>query len=132
MTRDLFVYGMLLPALIRHRDLPRSVAAVVRRAEDRGAATVRGTLYDAGSFPALRLEGNGLIHGGLLRMPDDPTVWAVLDHFECTHQRLYERKVIDVHRQGETVPAHIYVYLPPVENLQNVSGGSWLRYKSGS
>ncbi len=61
----LFVYGSLKPGGWSHHLLEGNTIG------DPIAATVRGSLYDAGSFPALRDDDLGVVHGLVyeLKMP---------------------------------------------------------------
>ncbi len=61
----LFVYGSLKPGGWSHHILENQVE------DDSVFGHVKGSLYDAGSFPALKLDDLGLVHGLVyeLKMP---------------------------------------------------------------
>ncbi len=74
MSDHLFAYGTLIPGCE-----PAQMKAVCSRLEPVGAGTVRGILYDLGSFPGV-VEGGGMVRGVILRIP--PDAWAALDQYE--------------------------------------------------
>jgi gamma-glutamylcyclotransferase (GGCT)/AIG2-like uncharacterized protein YtfP len=58
----LFVYGTLMRGESRHRYLGRFRSST--------PAIVSGTLLDCGDYPALRLDGAGVVRGELVRLAD--------------------------------------------------------------
>ncbi len=82
----LFVYGTLRPG--RDGGGPLDGAERVR------AATVRGTLYDAGDYPALILAGQTPVEGEIWRCPLD--LLDVLDSYEAVREGLFRRVALTV------------------------------------
>jgi gamma-glutamylcyclotransferase (GGCT)/AIG2-like uncharacterized protein YtfP len=73
----LFVYGTL------RRHFENRYARLLRdRAELLGAATVPGSIYRVGHFPAYRPEPAGDVHGELYRMQYPVKLLRILDKYE--------------------------------------------------
>ncbi len=53
------------------------------------AATVRGTLYDLGDYPALTLDGSDQVHGEIWSCT--PETLMILDSYEGVAEGLFER-----------------------------------------
>ena len=101
MTRfHLFTYGTLMS-----RD-GSPAAELLRDCERVGEATVRGTLYDAGDFPALVLDGSDPVPGVIWRCP--ARVLAGLDRYESVERRLFRR----VGRRIDGTACWVYVAGP--------------------
>ena len=85
----LFTYGTLKSGV-------RGVAGreLLRDSERLGAGTVRGTLYDAGEYPALLLGGDGVVEGEVWRCP--APLLRVLDRYEGTEEGLFRRVAVEV------------------------------------
>ena len=78
MTDRLFVYGTLLPGRA-----PTAVRELVDRTRVLCAATLRGRLYDLGSYPGVVIDPDaGTVVGQVLEVPDDPELWLRLDAYE--------------------------------------------------
>src|SRR5579864_5628973 len=75
----LFAYGTLHP-----EHAPEEVADLVRRFEPVGRGTVRGTLYDLGSYPGAVLDEGSTrrISGTVFRLPAGDDVLRRLDDYE--------------------------------------------------
>lgn len=80
----LFSYGTL-----RRGHAPPALAAVVADFRWRGAARLRGRLYDLGAYPGAILtaeepgsDDGAWIHGELAEVRDDPGLWELLDAYE--------------------------------------------------
>jgi gamma-glutamylcyclotransferase (GGCT)/AIG2-like uncharacterized protein YtfP len=79
----LFAYGTLL-------DRERSPAReLLQDCERVGEATVHGSLYDAGDYPALVLDGTEPVPGVIWRCPAE--ILPRLDRYEAAEQRLFRR-----------------------------------------
>ena len=126
MSDLLFAYGTLIPGCE-----PAHMSPVCSRMERIGDATVRGTLYDLGSFPGVVVEGEGMVRGVLLRVPRD--AWAALDAYEgCPlpggDGGLFERIRTTAHlATGEALNCWLYVYARDVGNRTPVASGDWRR-----
>lgn len=103
-----FVYGTLQQGEQREQNWPRTPRS-------RQCATVRGTLFDLGAYPAL-LPGKDLIGGEFweIAAADMPVTLQVLDGIEGYnqgHENLYERRVIFCRLEtGITVSAYTYFW----------------------
>jgi gamma-glutamylcyclotransferase (GGCT)/AIG2-like uncharacterized protein YtfP len=102
-----FVYGTLKRGEARERFWPRPPLAVE-------TATVRGTLYDLGAFPALTV-GDGLVEGELwhLAARDLAETLAALDRIEGhsgTINDLYRREIIRCTASVGAIAAWTYRY----------------------
>lgn len=117
----LFVYGTLRPRLAGPEQR-RLVADLVWA----GPATVRGSLYDLGRYPAL-VAGPGLVHGDLLRIEPGPHLAAIDAYEECAGDApLYARRELVATRpDGCMVQVWAYVYLRPVRSAALVAGGDY-------
>jgi gamma-glutamylcyclotransferase (GGCT)/AIG2-like uncharacterized protein YtfP len=126
--RYVFVYGTLLPGLA-----PPVIADVVRRLRVVGPATVPGRLYHLGAYPGCVVDGacEGVIHGQLLEIPDDPAVLERLDWYEgyAAHDdagSLFLRVVCEATlADGSQVRSWVYVYNRPVTPARLISGGRY-------
>jgi gamma-glutamylcyclotransferase (GGCT)/AIG2-like uncharacterized protein YtfP len=69
-------------------------------------ASLRGTLYDLGDYPALTLDGTSLVHGELCRCP--PETLPALDSYEGVSEGLFSRVAVEFPES----PAWTYVAGP--------------------
>ena len=76
MTEYLFAYGTLKSGRV-----PTEIAATIKTLKSFGTGSVRGTLYDLGKYPGLRLEGADEISGQVFEF-HDASVLAALDAYE--------------------------------------------------
>jgi gamma-glutamylcyclotransferase (GGCT)/AIG2-like uncharacterized protein YtfP len=122
----LFVYGTLRPRLAT--GLVRELIAHFQPA---GLATVRGLLYDLGSYPGL-VPGGGIVHGDLLRVTDPGHLPLIDDYEECGGERpLYRREPITAHRvDGSRVSSWTYLYNGSVDGLMPLPGGDYAAYSA--
>lgn len=88
-TFHLFTYGTLksTAATAAGRELLRDCERI-------GEGTVRGTLYDAGEYPALLLGGEAGVTGEVWRCP--APLLRVLDRYEGTEEGLFRRVAVEV------------------------------------
>jgi len=112
-----FLYGTL-----KDRSL---LAAAVGKVSVRsvGNGTVRGTLYNAGDYPALVLGGTCEVPGELFEVSDFDAVVHRLDAYEGVAQGLYSRQRTRVNTTDETRLAWAYVYEGDVDGLPTID--SW-------
>jgi putative glutamine amidotransferase len=125
----LFAYGTLQPGLA-----PTAMRDVVEQLRPLGRATVRGTLYHLGAYPGLVLEpsnGNRVVHGQLLELPDDPMVWGRLDSYEGfapdePQRSLFRRVRCQALRDdGTGVECWTYVFNGDLARAGRIHGGTW-------
>jgi gamma-glutamylaminecyclotransferase len=113
----LFVYGTL-------KDPHRMAAVVGPHVHMRvvGAGTVRGVLYDAGEYPALKLSASAgdVVRGQLLELDD--AALPRLDRYEGVDSGLYVRQACDVRDDdGRVRAAWVYVYNRSVAALRRIA-----------
>lgn len=132
MPDHLFVYGTLRAdaAGPAHARLMRGVRRV-------GLATIQGTLYDAGRYPAAvpSEDARERIAGELYAVDADAAeaLLAALDDYEgvdAAHpaRSLFVRRVTETEREdGMRIAAWVYFYNRPVDGLPRVVAGDWLR-----
>lgn len=97
-------------------------------------ATITGTLYDLGPFPAMRLEGEGIIHGEVFALPVDNYILPLLDNYEGYSElnpeaSLYTRKTVEATLEsGETVKCWVYqIENDGYKKAPVVENGAWVR-----
>lgn len=120
---SLFVYGSLLVGERLHHYVVEQGALSIE------PATLRGRLFDLGSYPGLALDGGALVRGECVRFGDISKALTVLDEVEGFHGRgardnLYERRVVEL----ESGPAWTYVYAGPDEGVP-IPSGEWRRWR---
>ena len=125
----LFVYGTLRP------DAPHpNLSTLTRHFRPVGPATVRGRLYDLGSYPGLVLDAaGGDVRGHLVAVPtDDPSVWRRLDDYEgCRPDDppagLYQRVRCHARRpDGTELECWVYVFNRGTQTARLIESGCWL------
>jgi gamma-glutamylcyclotransferase (GGCT)/AIG2-like uncharacterized protein YtfP len=113
----LFVYGTL------RSDVAGGAPDLLASCERLGPATLRGTLYDAGDYPALMLAGRTPIPGEIWRCPTE--LLSALDRYESVQDGLFRRVATRV----DGVACWVYVAGPklsPKLSLQNrLDDGRW-------
>lgn len=102
----LFVYGSLLKGLRLHYHLEDA-----RFIDD--AFLKNAKLYDLGNYPALVLEGDGIVHGELYAV--DRLILGNLDFVEGvekdTSRSLYRRVLQKIKlKDGRSARAYVYVF----------------------
>ncbi len=128
MSDYLFAYGTLIPGCA-----PAQMNSICSRMELIGEGTVRGTLYDLGTFPGV-LAGDDMVRGVLLRVPSD--AWAAMDAYEgCSvaddgnalFRRVITCATLD---DGAQIDCWLYVYARDVRGRRVVESGDWRRRTS--
>jgi putative glutamine amidotransferase len=121
----LFVYGTLRPGCA-----PASVTPLVSRMRLLSDATIRGKMYDIGSYPGVTLDDSaGLIHGVVL-MDATEELLALLDGYEgcdpADQDSLYRRQRCSVAlADGQSLDAWIYVYNRTVSDSRLIPSGRY-------
>ncbi|HKJ92440.1 MAG TPA: gamma-glutamylcyclotransferase family protein [Longimicrobiales bacterium] len=115
----LFVYGTL------RSDVSGGAPDLLASCERLGTATVQGTLYDAGDYPALMLAGHTPIQGEIWRCPAE--LLPALDRYESIGEGLFRRMATRV----DGIACWVYVAGPALSkrlSLENrLSDGRWPR-----
>lgn len=124
----LFVYGTLRagcgPA---HHDFLSAATAL-------GPASLLGTLYDVGRYPAaVAGDSQYLIHGELYDLRGDAELLARLDAYEeCSAEfpepREYRREIVEVTQHHRLRPAWAYLYQRPTHGLPRIESGDYRQY----
>ncbi|WP_340264828.1 gamma-glutamylcyclotransferase family protein [Sphingobium mellinum] len=123
----LFVYGTLRPGF--SGPMAAWLASV---AEHGGRATARGALYRVDYYPAFVPGGQGQVVGDLMLLRDAAALLPVIDaHEECTAEfpmpHEYRRERLIVESMTGPVEAWTYVYARPVDQLERIEGGDFMR-----
>jgi gamma-glutamylcyclotransferase (GGCT)/AIG2-like uncharacterized protein YtfP len=126
-TDLLFVYGTL-----RRGSDHANAARLAAESEWLGTGSLTGTLYRVSWHPALALEGDDTVIGDLLRLIDPAASLPWLDAFESCgpddpppHD--YRREIAEVLTAGRAVEAMVYVWNLPLEGLERMPDGDWLK-----
>lgn len=131
-TNHLFVYGSLLSGfqLYAYEYIKRYFHYV-------GEATVKGTMYDMGSYPVVVPLDTGRFIKGELYEINNPAEFsfalAQLDDYEGLHPEeghevFFERQVVDVFMDDKTVNAWIYWYNRHVSDKPVIESGDMREY----
>lgn len=130
----LFVYGSLLSGF-----KSPAYEYVSRYFELKGSATVKGTIYDMGTFPVGTSNDTGrMIKGELyeIRNPKELSfVLAQLDDYEGLHpdegeEVYYRRELVNATLEsGDVVSAWVYWYDKEVEGKPIVDSDNMINYR---
>ena len=116
MPDALFVYGSL------RSEFDNPFARRLRAEADLlGRATVRGSIFLVGKFPAFKTEPDGIVHGELWRLHDPSRTLAALDDYEGGE---YPRMIVDL--ETPRTRAWIYVYPGDVRTRKRIESGDFL------
>lgn len=94
---------------------------------------VRGKLYDIGEYPGAILDnGDEYIYGVILQIEDPEVVFLEIDDYEGYGDEQPEpnefiRVSVDVETAREIVTCYLYVYNLPVDGLQKIEGGRYVK-----
>ena len=92
----------------------------------KGAGTVKGTLINLGSFPALLKEGDSIVHGELYDVTD--AILSMLDMLEG-HPYFYKRELMNVkHDTSGDILTKVWAYCVPEAFRQShtvIMNGNW-------
>jgi gamma-glutamylcyclotransferase (GGCT)/AIG2-like uncharacterized protein YtfP len=120
-----FVYGTLKRGESNHDLIAAFAEAIV-------PASVRGTLYDFGPWPAMT-AGEATVYGELVHLDAQSvvTVLPLLDRLEEYDPRdearsVYLRRVVTCWiNRGDAVEAYTYLYRGDVQHCRRVHSGRW-------
>jgi len=127
-VENVFVYGTLKEG----RPLDREVFANTRLSVT--PATIVGSLYNLGPYPAIKLKGKGLVHGEVHQFAknDIKSVIAMMDRIEGYRPKgdekynLYNRKVVTAKtKDGEKMEVYVYEYSNKLKDSLKVDEGLW-------
>ena len=114
----LFAYGTLTQP-----DLLSGVVGSAASWRYAGTAAVRGTLYDAGPYPALRTgsRGRDLVPGVLIELDDGAAALRRLDAYEGVASGLFaRRRCLARASDGVARRAWVYVFARRVRGLPRI------------
>ncbi len=122
--QHLFVYGTLRPHLASNKVRQLLVGMKVV-----GPATVQGRLYDFGDFPGVT-NGNGIVHGDLLRLSHTDQLDPLDDYEECHGLLpLFTRSNTNAQlSDGLRVPAWIYLFKQHLKSGIPILSGDYARH----
>ena len=113
---DIFVYGSLKRGYHNHDYFCQNMINCIQ-------GTVIGQLYDTGyGFPALDLNGNNVIYGQLITIPQCDL--PAFDRLQGV-PHLYQRSKINVKIKDQTKQAFVYHIDCKYRNFKIVSSGKW-------
>lgn len=131
-TQSVFVYGSLLSGF-----LSPAYEYISQFFDLVGPATVKGTLYDLGEYPAaVPSEGDRVIKGELYTIKNPAEFsWAIgqLDDYEGVvpddgEQPLYRRELVEVIINHQPVSAWIYWYNRDISGKPILEAGNVIEY----
>jgi gamma-glutamylcyclotransferase (GGCT)/AIG2-like uncharacterized protein YtfP len=128
MSHLLFVYGTLLQ--------PGNEFAnhLARRCRYLQSGKIRGTLYDVGEYPGLIIcNTSAYVYGSIYEIDDEAL--KLIDAYEGYGEdqdipNLYLRKLRLIETENGPVDAWVYIYNHPVEGLDKIPSGDYLKYLS--
>jgi gamma-glutamylcyclotransferase (GGCT)/AIG2-like uncharacterized protein YtfP len=129
MSREkLFVYGTLRKGFPLHRHLAGKSVCI-------GTGTIRGLLYDLGSYPGAVASNDGEVHGELYELQGGSEQLKQLDQiegFDPEHPEdsLFLRAVTEV-QLPDGASTTTWVYLLPAKpaSAQLIPGGDYLQHR---
>ena len=118
MANYIFVYGTLMSSFNTNESFRlRNETKFI------GNATVKGSLYDAGSYPALVFDSKEKVYGELYEIINPDTLeW--LDKYEEVPV-LYVRRKIKAKCNDEKYECNVYEYAGHVYKFEKIEGGSY-------
>lgn len=94
-------------------------------------ATLHGTLFDAGNFPALIEKGNNIIYGEIHEYKNPEIVLRAIDYIEGfvneeSEMNLYIRKETIIQpRNSNKCLAYVYFFASSVDKMKQIKNGKW-------
>ena len=128
-TNFLFIYGTLLNS-------GNEFAVYLQKNSGLyGKGKFKGRLYDIGEYPGAVEDKNekSYIHGSIVSL-NTQDVLKLLDHYEGfgadeAQPNLFIRKLINAETTGGVIKCWAYLYNLPVDKLQLISSGDYLKYR---
>lgn len=118
MSNYLFVYGTLKTNFQNYEAL-----RLRKEARFLGEATVKGSLYNLGPYPAYLKDSKDLVHGELFEVLNEET-FRWLDDYEDVPV-LYLRREVKARMNGEKVICQVYEYAGHVYSLEKIQSGDF-------
>ena len=121
MENLLFVYGTLQ----RGFDNPYA-RMIAKQGHLLGRASMQGLLYDAGEYPcAVYTDQTTAIWGEVYHFDNPDAILPSLDKYEGDE---YERKLVDIHFNENTITAWAYFYTADLTDLQPIPHGDYKKH----
>jgi gamma-glutamylcyclotransferase (GGCT)/AIG2-like uncharacterized protein YtfP len=133
MSDYLFVYGTLMSSAHGIEMGADARRRLQQEARSLGAATIAGSLFDLGAYPALVDEAAGgeRVTGEVFELETAAAVWPWLDAYESvepdgTAPAEYARAQRPVRlTDGREVLAWVYLYRGSTRGRRRIAGGQW-------
>lgn len=130
MLNKLFVYGTLL------NDIHSMIANHLKtHSKFIGDGTVKGKLYDLGSYPGLIYlpEADTVVFGQVFELNTPQDILATLDTYEGISpdnlsENEYIREIVKVDINGKEEDCWTYLYLLKTDGLKEITSGNYLDY----
>lgn len=125
---NVFVYGTLKEG----RPLDRKVFADARLSVK--PATIVGSIYNLGPYPAIKLKGNGVVQGEVHVFHKDniKEIIDTMDRIEGYNSKreeksnLYNRRIVTAKtKDGEKMEAYVYEYAREPKDSAKLADGLW-------
>lgn len=117
----LFVYGTLRPEF--HNEVSNRLKKECTLV---GKATVKGSIYDLGQFPAFVPDAFGRVHGWVYELKSEDTfIW--MDEFENVPV-LYLRNEVKAKIEDNKLLCYIYAYAGHIYKYNRIEAGDYLEY----
>lgn len=117
----LFVYGTLRPEFDNEMSnrLKNECKLI-------GSATIKGSIYDLGHFPAFVADSFGRVHGWIYELKSENTfIW--MDEFENVPV-LYLRNEVKAKLEDQKLICNVYSYAGHVYKFTRIDTGDYLAY----
>jgi gamma-glutamylcyclotransferase (GGCT)/AIG2-like uncharacterized protein YtfP len=118
MSNYLFVYGTLMSEYENPMSAKlRSESTLI------GPATIKGSVYNLGTYPALVFDSKDKVYGEMYQINDDQT-WEWLDQYEEVPV-LYVRREVKIKCLGEKYWGFVYEYAGHVYQYDKIESGDF-------
>ena len=94
-------------------------------------ATLRGTLFNTGEFPALIEEGNNIVYGEIHEYKKPRIILSIMDRIEGfvgkeSDKNFYIRKKIKVQpKNSDESEAYVYFFAHNTNGMKQIKDGKW-------
>ena len=127
-VKNVFVYGTLKEG----RPLDRKAFADTRLSVT--PATIVGSIFNLGPYPAIKLKGKGVVQGEIHEFDkkDVKEIVKIMDRIEGYNPKgdekhnLYNRRVVTAKtKDGEKLEAYVYEYSNELKESMKIEDGLW-------
>lgn len=101
-------------------------------------ATIHGTLFNAGEFPALIEKGNNIICGEIHEYKEPETALSTMDHIEGfigknSEKNLFIRKEVEVQlKNSDKCMAYVYLFAHNTDKMEQIKNWKWRNHEKKS